>query len=126
MRQGTDRGVGDDLLDDRVIAMLAFGLQHRDVAGDEHRVVAPYVEQPVLTGSGFRIEALDPPHDQPTVHVLVFRARCEGRVPDLSDLSVGDQVASLGVYKGIRVVDRRPRGVGNPAGRDSHRRIGGP
>lgn len=34
---------GDDLFDDGVSAVLGLGLEHLEVAGDEHGVVAPHV-----------------------------------------------------------------------------------
>jgi len=112
MDQGGRGGLGYDLLDDRMITMLALRLQHQDVAGGEHRMVAPHDEQSVLPGSGFRVQPLDPPHHRPTLHVLVFRARGEGRVADPGDFGVGDQFAGVDVHKGVRVVDRRPHPSG--------------
>jgi hypothetical protein len=50
MGQGAGGGVGDDLLDDGVVAVLALGLQGREPGGDEHGVVAPGGEQLVLPG----------------------------------------------------------------------------
>jgi hypothetical protein len=64
-------GVGDDLLDDCVAAVLGLGLQHLEWAGDEHGGVAPEVEQPVLFGRGVGIEALDSSHNQPAGGLLV-------------------------------------------------------
>ena len=58
MRQRRAGGVGDDLLDDGVVAVLAFGLQYLERAGDEDGVVAPGVEQRALPGGGVRVEAL--------------------------------------------------------------------
>jgi hypothetical protein len=52
MGQRAGGGVGDDLLDDGVPTVGGFGLQHFQAAGDEHGVVTPDVEQPVLPGRG--------------------------------------------------------------------------
>jgi hypothetical protein len=46
--QRRSSGVGDELLDDRVVAVLALGLQHLETGGDEHGVVPPGGEQRVL------------------------------------------------------------------------------
>ena len=45
VRQRRSPEVGDDLLDDRVVAVVGLGLQHRLGAVGEHRVVAPDGEQ---------------------------------------------------------------------------------
>ena len=58
--QGAAGGVGDDLLDDRMAAVLSIGLEHLEPAGNEHRVMTPQIKRSVLSSSGLRVEALDP------------------------------------------------------------------
>ena len=48
MSQGTVGPVGEDLLDDGVVAVLLLGLEHHERGVGEHGVVAPDGEQLVL------------------------------------------------------------------------------
>ncbi|MGH3939524.1 MAG: hypothetical protein ACRDTG_13015 [Pseudonocardiaceae bacterium] len=86
MSQRAASGISDDLLDDRVAAMLGFGLSHLEPAGDEHRVVTPDIEQFLLPDSVLRVQALDPPHDQPSAHLQALGSGRERGVANLGDL----------------------------------------
>ena len=57
-------GGGDDLLDDRVVAVGGLGGEHLLTGVGEDRVVAPHGEQLVLAGrDGLGVQAFDPAHD---------------------------------------------------------------
>jgi hypothetical protein len=58
--EGAVDEVGEDLLDDRVIAVLLFGLDQVERAVGEDGVVPVEVEQFVLAEAGLRVEPLDP------------------------------------------------------------------
>ncbi len=61
--------LGDDLLDDGVVAVrLVRGHGAQSAVGDEP-VVTPAGEQLVLPGRGGGVEAGDAAHDEPAVHV---------------------------------------------------------
>ncbi len=80
-RQVRQRGVlqvGDDLLDDGVVAVGGLGGQHRFGAVGEHGVVAVDGEHLRLPGwDGRGVEPADPPHDQPCGDVLGLAAAGE-------------------------------------------------
>ena len=81
--------VGEELLHDRMIAVLPFGLDQLERRVGEDRVVAPDGEQLVLPGTGLVVQVPDPADDQPRGDGLALLRR-EGRVLGLGDLSVGD------------------------------------
>ena len=101
---GPSLGVGDELCDDGVAAVVGLGLPHHERAGDEHGVVAPDVAQPVLPGWG--VQAVDPAPDQPARGAQPRGFRRERYVAGLGDLGVGDQLPGVGVDEGVRIVDR--------------------
>jgi hypothetical protein len=57
--------VGEDLLDQRVVAVLPLGLDELERGIGEDRVVAPGGEQLVLPGGCFLVQVADPADDQP-------------------------------------------------------------
>ena len=57
--------VGDDLLDDGVVAVLAFGLDQFERRVGEHGVVAPDGEQLVLPFGCLLVAGADAADDQP-------------------------------------------------------------
>ena len=69
MGQGTVLQVGDDLLDG-VAAVGGLGVEHRQGAVGEHRVVAVDGEQLALVG---RVQVGHSAHDQPGGDVLGLR-----------------------------------------------------
>ena len=123
MGQRRSLPVCDDLLDDGVAAVVGLGLQHLKRAGDEHRVVTPYVEQLALLAVGCRAQSLHPAYEQPAFGPQPLWFAREGHVRDLGDLSIGDQFSGVGVDERVRVMDRGPPVVRH--GRDSgvHARV---
>ena len=97
--------VGDDLLDDGMGPVGGFGVEHRQWAVGEYRVVAVGGEQLALV---VRVHVFDPAHDQPGGHVLGFRPGGERGVTDLGDFGVGDPPLPIFVEDGVGVFDRRP------------------
>ena len=79
--EGSGFAVGDDLFDDGVVAVLAFGLERLGGVVGEERVVAPDREQLALFAhdSGFG-QVADAAHDQPGRDALGFLAAGEGGV----------------------------------------------
>lgn len=64
MREGSGLAVGDDLLDDRVVAVLPLGLEGLEGTVREDGVVAPDGEQLALLADGSGFGPVDhPPHD---------------------------------------------------------------
>ena len=59
-----------------MIAVLGLGLHHLELAGDEHRVIAPHVEQPVLPERGGEVNRLTRRTINRSVACLFFG--CEG------------------------------------------------
>jgi hypothetical protein len=86
--------VGDDLLDDGVIAVLALGLDEGRVG--EHGVIPPRREQFVLPLSGLLVAGADAADDQPGGDLLAFLLRRERGVPGLRGFRVGDPALQLG------------------------------
>ena len=99
--------VGEDLLDDRVVAVLTFGLGQLERGVGGHRVVAPGGEQLVLPGLSLAVKVADPAHDQPGGDRLAF-LRGERGVFHLGDLGVRDPAAELVIPDRTRVADCRP------------------
>ena len=99
--------VGEDLLDDGMVAVLCLGLDHLERRVGEHGVVAPDREQLVLAAGGFAVEVLDPADDQPGGDRLAF-LRGERRVGHFGDLGVGDQPVLVLIPDRPRVGDRGP------------------
>lgn len=73
--------------------------------------MTPPVEPTVLAGSGFRVQALDPPHDQTPVDLLVLRTGHERGVGGLGDLRVGDQFTGIGVHERVRILTHLVSGI---------------
>ena len=98
--------VGEDLLDDGVVAvlLLSWGQLKRGVG--EHRVVPPGREQLALAFAGLG-QVADPAHDQPGGDGLAL-LRGERRIGDLGDLGVGDPGPQLVIPDRPRVADGRP------------------
>jgi hypothetical protein len=92
--------VGEDLLHDRVAAVLGLGLDQLERGVGEDRVVAPGGEQLALAGGGLRAEVADPADDEPGGDLQVFPFRGEGRVGGLGDLGVGGPAVQLVVPDG--------------------------
>ena len=111
MRQRAVLEFGDDLLDDGVVAVSGFCVQHRAVG--EHGVVAVDREQLALLGglSGrhvFHVEPADSAHDQPGGDLLAATTAGERGEPDLGDLGVGDPPLLVLVVDRVRILDRGP------------------
>jgi hypothetical protein len=71
VRQRAVFQIGDDLFNDRVVAVGGLGVEHRLGAVGEHRVIPVGGEQLVLPrGCGGGVEATHPAHDQPGGDVL--------------------------------------------------------
>ena len=114
MSQGAGLQVGDDLLDDRVVAVVGLGLEHGQWGVGEHAVVAVLGEQLALSvRDGLGVEPFDPAHDQPAVDVLALASGGERGEGDLGDLGVGDEPLLVVVPDGVRVLDRGPCRLGN-------------
>ena len=64
--------VGEDLLHDGVVTVLAFGLDQLERGIGEDRVVAPDREQLVLPGGRLLVQVPDPADDQPGGDRLAF------------------------------------------------------
>jgi hypothetical protein len=79
--------VGEDLLDDRVVAVLGLGLRQDVWAVGEHRVIAPAGRQFLLPGGLGVVQPVDTADDEPRGDRLVLLRR-EGGVADLGDLGV--------------------------------------
>ncbi len=96
MRERPVLQVGDDLLDDRVAAVVGLGGEHRQGRVGEHGVVAPGGEQLALRvhGDVVRVGVTDPAHDQPSGDVLCLRAGDERGERHLGDLGVTDPLLS--------------------------------
>ena len=94
MRERPVGDVGEDLLHDRVVAVLSLSLQELERGVSEERVVAPGGEQLVLARGGLLVQVADPADDQPRGDRLAFLRR-ERRVLRLRDLGVGDPGAQL-------------------------------
>jgi hypothetical protein len=94
------------LLDDRVAAVLRLGLYQQVPGVGEQGVVAPEREQFILADLGFRVEPLDPPHDQPGGGLLLGAS--EGGIGGLGDLRLGDPPTLVLVEDGVRVLDVDP------------------
>jgi hypothetical protein len=63
--QGAVAEVGEDLLDDGVVAVMGLGLDGLERRVGEDGVVAPAGEQLVLAGGGLAVEVADAADDQP-------------------------------------------------------------
>jgi hypothetical protein len=85
--------VGEELLNDGVVAVLAFGLDQLERGISEDRVVAPGREQLVLPDGGLLVQVTDAAHDQPRGDLLSL-LRGKRRVFGLGDLGVADQQRS--------------------------------
>ena len=83
--------VGDDLLDDGVVAVLALGLDQFERRVRENGVVAPDGEQLVLAFGCFLVAGADAADDQPRGDLLAFLLRRERRVLDFGDLGAETQ-----------------------------------
>ncbi|MCP6134171.1 hypothetical protein NL393_33865, partial [Klebsiella pneumoniae] len=79
MRQRPVLELGDDLLNQGVVAVTLIGLHHGQGAVGDEGVVAVGREQLALLGpvAGEWLESLDPADDQPAVHMLRFAATGE-------------------------------------------------
>ncbi|MGW0792331.1 hypothetical protein ACWD04_29920 [Streptomyces sp. NPDC002911] len=113
--QGGGFAVGDDLLDDGVVAVFLFGLQGCDRLVGEEEVVAPDGKQlALLTGNRRFGEVLDAAHDQSGGDSLRFLSAREGGVLGyLGDFGVRDEFAGFGAGQRSRVGDLLPGVVGN-------------
>ena len=97
--------VGEDLLHDRVVAVLLLRLDQVERGIGEHGVVAPGREQLILPGR--LVLVADPADDQPGGDGLAF-LRGERGLGHLGDLGVGHPAAELVIPDRTRVPDRRP------------------
>jgi hypothetical protein len=93
--QGPGFAVGDDLFDQRVVAVLSFGLEGFEGAVGEERVVAPEREQLTLFTLDSRFgQVADAAHDQAGGDPLGLGSAGErGVVGYFSDFRVKDQLA---------------------------------
>ena len=89
MSQGPAGDVGEHLLHDGVVAVLALGLDELERRVGEDGVVPPDGKQLVLPAGGLLVQVADPADDQPGGDFLAFLRR-ERRVLNLGDLGVGD------------------------------------
>jgi hypothetical protein len=112
VRQRSVLQVGNDLLDDRVRPVGLLGLEHRQRAVGEHRVVAVGGEQLALVVG---VHVLDPAHDQPGVNVLGLGR--ERGVADLGDFSVANPLLAVLVEDRVGVLDGRPGVLGDAGDR---------
>ena len=91
MRERAVSPVGEDLLHDRVVTVLFFGLGQLERGIGEDGVVAPGGKQLVLPGGRLLAQVADPADDQPGRDRLAL-LRGERRVQGLRDLGVRDPV----------------------------------
>ena len=110
--------IGDDLLDDGMVAVGGFGVEHRFGVVGKHRVIAVGGEQLVLPGGcGGGVEPADPPDDQSGADPLGFATAGERGERRFGDLGIGNPALFLFVVDRIRVADRYPRGLVDPGDR---------
>ena len=109
VRQSGVLQVGEDRLDDRVLAVDLVGVDGRQVAGGEERVEPPDVEQAGLVRVGGGVDVGDPAHHESAGHVVGLARGGERGETDLGDLCAGDPRLAGVVEDGLRVVDRGPR-----------------
>ena len=106
-RQVRERPAGhisEDLLDDRVIAVLSSAWTSSNGEFGEDRVVAPDGKQLILVGAGLAVQVADPAEEQPRGDRLAF-LRGESRVRHLGDPAVGHPGPQLVIPQGARVPD---------------------
>ena len=94
--------VGEDLLRDRVVAVLPLGLHQPGRRVGEHCVVTPGGEQLVHPLGGLLVLVADPADDQPGSDGPALLRR-ERRVLSFGDLGVGDPAVQLVVPDRLRV-----------------------
>lgn len=102
--------VGEDLLDDGVVAVFFFCLRQDERRVGEYGVVAPGGEQLALPRGGLRAQVADAADDQPGGDVQFLVLGGERGIGGLGDLGVGDPASGL-------VIEDRPRGSGSASRR---------
>ena len=95
MREGPVGEVGQELLDNRVDAVLLLSLDELERAVGEDGVVAPGGEQLALAGCGLGVLVADPADDEPAGDAQFLLLGGESRVLGLGDLGVGGPAAQL-------------------------------
>jgi hypothetical protein len=99
--------VGDDLLDDGVVAVGGLGGEHRLAAVGEHGVVAVDRERFGLSGrDGGRVQAPHAAHDQPGGDVFGAATAGERGELDFSDFGIGHEALFIVVPDRVGVADR--------------------
>src|SRR6266536_536801 len=103
--------------DDRVAAVLGFGLRQDERGVGEHREVAPAGEQLTLAGIGLWVRSFDAAYDQPGGDRVA--GAFERGVGGFGDLRVGDPPHFVLVPDRLRVLDIDPPIGGGCPGRYS-------
>ena len=114
MFQGRAFQIGDDLLDDGVVPVLAFGGQRRCGGIGEHCVEPVHGEQfPLALRSGFRVQPFHPTHDQPRGDLVGLGGggeRCWpkpwGCAADMAERLAAHRVERVAYRRVLKVVDR--------------------
>ena len=125
MRQRPVLELGDDLLDDGVVAVPGVGGDRVQGRVRDERVVPVGGEQFALHGAapGLGLEAFDAAYDQSAGHVLGFASAGERDEGHLGDFGVG-YPSPLGlVPDGVRVADRGPRRLADATDRGYDRGV---
>ena len=114
MGEGAGVQVGVDLLDDGMVAVLAFGLDQFDRRVGEHGVIPPCGEQLVLSLGGLVVFRADPPDDQPGGDLLFFGFDVNAAY-SVSATSASETQQAAGRPRGPAGTRSRPRVVGDGA-----------
>nr|WP_284285202.1 hypothetical protein [Arsenicicoccus piscis] len=112
MRERSVLELGDDLFDDRVVAVGGIGVHDGQGRVRGERVMPPRGEQLALPGDrGGGVEPGYPAHHEPAGHLSSLGVGGERGEPRLSDLRLGHPPVLVLVPDGAGVLDRGPRAV---------------